>query len=204
MEYQQCWQAMKDFTECRNNDTCDEFWLVQHPKVFTLGQAGKSIHILNAHNIPIINSDRGGQVTYHGPGQLIIYTLIDIKRLGLGTRALVTALEHSIILSLAHFNIKAFAKKAAPGVYIKKKMNAKQDEKIASLGLRIRRGKSYHGLSINLTMDLTPFSYINPCGYSGQQVTQVSQINPDISEKQFENVLISKLCEQLQFTPVEA
>lgn len=205
--YLPCWQAMKSFTDQRQSDTLDEIWIVQHPPVFTLGQAGKVEHILNAHDIPIVNSDRGGQVTYHGPGQIIIYLLINIKRLGLGARALVTAIEESIIQSLATYDIPAFAKKDAPGVYIS--MHPEQnfivnDAKIAALGLRIRRGCSYHGLSVNFEMDLKPFSYINPCGYEGQAVSQVTALIKEISLQEFEQALLKNLCEQLKLNAILA
>jgi len=199
--YLTCWQSMKEFTELRTLDTADELWLVQHPPVFTLGQAGKSEHILNAHDIDIVESDRGGQVTYHGPGQIIIYCLIDIKRLGLGPRAFVKSIENSIINSLALYKIPAFAKKEAPGVYVKLN-NQINDAKIAALGLRIRKGCSYHGLSFNFDMDLTPFSYINPCGYEGQAVTQLKTLNNTLSYAEFEQVLCQQLCEQLQLPAV--
>lgn len=211
-DYHACWLAMKDFTEQRNSDTPDQLWIVEHPQVFTLGQAGKPEHILNAKNIPIAQSDRGGQVTYHGPGQIIIYTLIDIKRLGIGARALVSAIENSIIESLANISIDAFAKKDAPGVYVDTQANttgqeindklSSPDAKIAALGLRIRKGCSYHGLSINFDMNLEPFSYINPCGYEGQSVTQVKTFQPSLDKQVFEANIIQKLCEHLQLKMV--
>lgn len=203
--YETCWQAMKTFTDQRQADTLDELWLVQHPPVFTLGQAGKTEHILNAHDISIVKSDRGGQVTYHGPGQVIIYLLINIKRLGLGARALVTAIENSIIESLACYDIKAFAKKEAPGVYVSinsQANNTTNDAKIAALGLRIRKGCSYHGLSVNFDMDLSPFSYINPCGYEGQAVTQIKSLNDKLQRQTFEEQLIKNLCHQLHLNAV--
>lgn len=162
------WQQMRDFTESRTAETPDELWLLEHPAVFTLGQAGKPEHILMASNIPIVKTDRGGQVTYHGQGQLVGYCLFDVKRLGIGVRELVELLEDCLVDALAHYGIQAWANREAHGVYIETK-------KIASLGLRIRKGCSYHGFSLNVAMDLTPFSYINPCGYAGLQMTQMSE-----------------------------
>lgn len=161
------WQQMRDFTDTRNADTPDELWLLQHPSVFTLGQAGKAEHILCAGNIPVVNTDRGGQVTYHGLGQLVGYCLFDVKRLGIGVRELVETLEDALVNTLAEYGINAWANREAHGVYIDSK-------KIASLGLRIRKGCSYHGFSLNIDMDLEPFQRINPCGYTGLQMTQMS------------------------------
>jgi len=155
--YAETWQAMRTFTDERDSDSVDEIWLLQHDPVFTLGQAGKREHILATTDIPIVQSDRGGQVTYHGPGQLIAYTLLDIRRLGLGVRDLVIELERAVINLLASHGITASGRRDAPGVYV-------GERKIAALGLRIRRGCSYHGLSLNVNMDLAPFNMINPCG----------------------------------------
>lgn len=166
IDYQNCYQQMLDFTANRNADSQDEIWLLQHPRVFTQGQAGKAEHVLMPGDIPVVQTDRGGQVTYHGPGQLVVYLLLDIKRLGLGPRALVTIIEESIIATLAHWQIAAFAKPDAPGVYV-------DGRKIASLGLRIRNGKTFHGLALNVDMDMEPFLRINPCGYAGLEMTQV-------------------------------
>ena len=166
-DYVTIWQAMREFTDSRTADTADEIWLIEHPPVYTLGQAGKQEHILNPGNIPIINVDRGGQVTYHGPGQLVVYFMLDIKRLGLGIRELVTHLENSVIQLLADYKITAIAKRNAPGVYV-------EGAKICSIGLRIRRGCSYHGLAFNIDMDLSPFNGINPCGFAKLPVTQLS------------------------------
>jgi lipoyl(octanoyl) transferase len=198
--YRESWQAMQAFTDSRQNNTPDEIWIVEHPPVFTLGQAGKREHILNSHDIPVVESDRGGQVTYHGPGQLVIYLLIDIRRLGIGPRQLVNTIEESIIEALKDLGIEAFSKKDAPGVYVSKEQLAKNksiasnDAKIAALGLRIRKGCSYHGLSLNIDMDLTPFSYINPCGYEGQAVCQVK----DFSTQKNIKAISQELCETLQ------
>ncbi|NOR81165.1 MAG: lipoyl(octanoyl) transferase LipB, partial [Methyloprofundus sp.] len=172
-DYQCCWQKMQDYTLARDEYSADEIWVVEHPAVFTQGLNGQPEHLLQVSDIPVVNSDRGGQITYHGPGQLIVYTLIDIKRKQLGVRHLVTLIEQAMIETLAQYGLRATAKAEAPGVYI-------QDKKIGSVGLRIKKGCSYHGLSLNNSMDLTPFSYINPCGYQGLQVTQLSQLGVHI------------------------
>ncbi len=166
VDYTTAWQWMKAFTDQRDHDTTDEIWLLQHSPVFTLGQAGKIEHLLNPGDIPVVNTDRGGQVTYHGPGQLIAYLLLDIKRLHLGVRQLVDCMEQSLIRLLAHYDIQALARAGAPGVYV-------GDGKIAALGLRVRRGCSFHGLSLNLDVDLDPFERINPCGYAGLKVIRM-------------------------------
>ncbi len=165
-EYEATWLAMKEFSENRTEETVDEIWLLQHPAVFTQGQAGKAEHILDAGDIPVVKIDRGGQVTYHGPGQLVVYLLLNIKRRRIGVRALVDVIEQSLIALLKDYGVASEAKKEAPGVYV-------QGAKIAALGLRIRRGCSYHGLSFNLDMDLSPYERINPCGYEGLAVTQL-------------------------------
>jgi len=171
--YQPIWQAMKAFTDARNSNDIDEFWVLEHPPVFTQGLAGKKEHLLNPGDIPVIQIDRGGQVTYHGPGQLVIYFMIDIKRLKLGIRQLVTAMEQSMINVLKNYHIEAQSRADAPGVYV-------SDKKIGALGLRVRRGCSYHGLSLNVALDLAPFKRINPCGYTNLDVTQISALNgPD-------------------------
>lgn len=159
-------EAMQQFTSTRNADTPDELWLLEHPPVFTLGQAGKKEHILNPGNIPLVQSDRGGQVTYHGPGQLVGYCLFDLKRLGLGPRALVEFLEDTLVDVLVTLDIPATANREAHGVYV-------HGRKIASLGLRIRKGCSYHGFALNVDMDLEPFTRINPCGQAGLEMTQL-------------------------------
>ncbi len=168
-DYLETWEAMRGFTETRDAETADEIWLVEHPPVYTLGRNGDPAHILNPGTIPIVESDRGGQVTYHGPGQLVAYTLFDLNRLGIGVRSLVTGLENAVIGTLSQYGIKAEARRDAPGVYV-------DGQKIASLGLRIRKGYSYHGLSLNVDMDLSPFSAINPCGYAGLEVTQLADL----------------------------
>ncbi len=167
-DYLTCWQKMKEFTSQRLPETPDEIWILEHPPVFTQGQNGKPEHVLNPGEIPVIPIDRGGQVTFHGPGQLIAYVLIDVKRKKLNVRELVTALEQSVIQLLLNYHLSATSKCEAPGIYI-------DNKKIASIGLRIKRGCSYHGLALNVDMDLEPFSRINPCGYSQLQMTQLSE-----------------------------
>ena len=164
--YEPTWLAMKRFTDDRGPHTQDEVWLVQHPSVFTQGQAGKAEHLLLPGDIPVVKSDRGGQVTYHGPGQLVAYLLLDVRRLGFGVRELVSRMERCLIDLLASYGVSAVAKADAPGVYV-------DGDKIASLGLRIRNGCSFHGLALNVDMDLEPFRRINPCGYAGLAMTQL-------------------------------
>ena len=165
-DYLPVWRAMQRYTDTRREDTPDELWLVEHPPVYTLGLNGKPEHVLDAADIPVIHIDRGGQVTYHGPGQLVAYPLLNLRRLGLGVRELVTTLEEAVIDLLAEYRIDAEGRRDAPGVYV-------NGAKIAALGLRVRRGGCYHGLSLNVDMDLTPFARINPCGYPGLAVTQL-------------------------------
>lgn len=169
VDYLETWQKMQDFTDARQPESADEFWFLQHPPVYTLGKNGKTEHVLNPQNIPVVNSDRGGQVTYHGPGQLVVYTLIDLTRLKMGVRELVTIIEQSIIDLLAGYGVESSAKREAPGVYV-------NNAKIAALGLRVRKGRSFHGLALNVDMDLEPFSRINPCGYEGLEVTQLKDL----------------------------
>lgn len=172
-DYQTVLKSMRDFTDQRDADTPDELWLLQHPRVFTQGQAGKAEHLLAPGDIPVIQVDRGGQVTYHGPGQWVVYLMVDLKRRGLGVRALVTLIEDSIVELLAAYGIVAAPRPEAPGVYV-------DGDKIASLGLRVRRGCSYHGLALNVDMDLEPFQRINPCGYEGLQVTSMARLLPGV------------------------
>ena len=173
VDYQQTWQSMQSFTNSRQQDTADELWFLQHPPVYTLGKNGKEKHILNSAGIPVINSDRGGQVTYHGPGQVVVYTLLDLNRLKIGVRELVTVIEQSIIELLAGYGVDSNARSDAPGVYV-------NGAKIAALGLRLRKGCSFHGLALNVDMDLEPFSRINPCGYQGLEVIQLKNLVTDI------------------------
>ncbi|WP_031434805.1 lipoyl(octanoyl) transferase LipB [Methylomarinum vadi] len=172
-DYQTVWRQMQRFTANRTAETDDEIWLVEHPPVYTLGLNGKREHILGLSDIPVVESDRGGQVTYHGPGQLVVYLLADLRRLKLGPRQLVTILENAMIKALAQYGIESQARAEAPGVYV-------ADRKIGSVGLRIKNGCSYHGLSLNNNMDLTPFRHINPCGYAGLAVTQLVEEGVDI------------------------
>ncbi len=181
---------MQDFTERRRADTADEIWLLEHEPVFTLGRNGKAEHILSHTNIPIVNIDRGGQVTYHGPGQLIAYLMIDLKRRDLGVRQLVTLIEQSIISTLKEYDLSAAARPDAPGVYI-------NNAKIAALGLRIKKGCSFHGLSINIDMDLSPFQLINPCGYENLEVVQLCDYIESINISQFQQQLIFHLSKHL-------
>ena len=172
VDYAPTLEKMRAFTDARDEQTPDELWLLQHPPVFTQGQAGKAEHVLAPGDIPVVQVDRGGQVTYHGPGQWVIYLLIDLRRHSFGVRDLVTLIENSIVKLLGEYGISAEAKPGAPGVYV-------DGSKIASLGLRIRKGCSYHGLALNVDMDLEPFSRINPCGYEGLQVTSMADFLPD-------------------------
>lgn len=169
VDYQPTLEAMRKLTAERDADTPDEIWLLQHPAVFTQGQAGKAEHLLAPGDIPVIQVERGGQVTYHGPGQLVGYLMLDLRRIGLGVRELVTAMERSLVDLLASYDVEAAPKPDAPGVYV-------NGAKIASLGLRVRRGCSFHGLALNVDMDMQPFQRINPCGYSGLQMVQLSEL----------------------------
>lgn len=189
------WHAMQEFTDNRDENTLDELWIVQHPPVFTQGQAGKAEHILNAGDIPIIQVDRGGQVTYHGPGQIVMYPLIDLKRHKIGIKALVNGIEEAIIQTIKIYNITAKRKEKAPGVYV-------NDKKIASLGLRVRKGCTFHGLAFNIRMDLEPFLRINPCGYAGLEVTQLSDLDNSVEYQEVQQQLIENLCEILKFNYV--
>lgn len=164
--YEPTWRAMQDFTTQRDSSTPDELWLVEHPPVYTLGQAGKAEHLLHVTDIPLVKIDRGGQITYHGPGQVVGYLLLDLHRRSLKVREMVNLLEQALIDCIADYGLDARRKDGAPGVYI-------DDAKVAALGLRVKNGCSYHGLSLNVDMDLTPFTWINPCGYSGLQTIQL-------------------------------
>ena len=172
-DYLITWEEMKSFTENRDSDTLDELWTLEHNSVFTQGISGKSKHLLKETQIPIIQSDRGGQITYHAPGQLIIYCLIDIKRLGIGIKKIVSMIEQSLIELLSSYEITAHTLKGAPGVYV-------NDSKIAALGLKVKHGRTYHGLSLNIDMDLSPYTLINPCGYSDLKVTQMRNLTNNI------------------------
>jgi lipoyl(octanoyl) transferase len=188
--FEPTWREMQAFTDARNKATRDEIWLLEHDPVFTLGLAGKREHLLAPGDIPVVHIDRGGQVTYHGPGQLVVYPLLDMRRRKMGPRALVSALERATIATLAEWNIAAYAKSEAPGVYVGNK-------KIASIGLRIRRGASYHGLAFNIAMDLEPFTRINPCGYAGLEMTQVSALGGSADVDKVADVFLPQLFAQL-------
>lgn len=191
VEYQPIWSAMQSYTTERDQNSPDQLWLVEHPSVFTQGLNGKAEHILNPNTIPVVQTDRGGQVTYHGPGQLIAYTLFDLRRLNIGVRDMVTSLENSVIDLLKQSNIDSYARKDAPGVYV-------DDKKIASLGLRVKRGCCYHGISLNVAMDLTPFSYINPCGYANMDVIDLAGLGLDLDMEQVKQRFVSALQTQIQ------
>ena len=188
--YASTWQQMQDFTNSRDDQTADEIWLLEHAPVFTQGQAGKAEHVLNAGDIPVVQADRGGQVTYHGPGQLVVYLLLNLRRKSLGVRDLVDLMEQSVVELLGEYGIKAYPRPDAPGVYV-------GDAKICSLGLRVRRGCSFHGLALNLDMDMEPFLRINPCGYAGMAMTQLASLVPglDAAEavRRMGDILIKKI-----------
>lgn len=190
-DYLGVWQAMQQFTAERDSNTADQIWIVEHPPVYTLGLNGKREHFLKANNIEIVESDRGGQVTYHGPGQLVIYVLADLRRLNKGPRQMVTILENAVIDTLRQYGIAAQAEPKAPGVYV-------NQQKIASLGLRIKRGCCYHGLSINNNMDLAPFADINPCGYAGLQVTQLADLGIKISTQELAVPVVHQLLQAIE------
>jgi lipoyl(octanoyl) transferase len=190
-EYESTWQAMQQFTDARDKNTEDEIWLLQHPRIFTLGKAGKQEHLLNTGDIPVVKVDRGGQVTYHAPGQLIAYIMLDLNRLNIGVRELVTRLENAIINVLSEYGIRAESRRDAPGVYVKGK-------KIAALGLRVRRGFCFHGLALNVDMDLEPFDRINPCGYEGLEITQITDLVEDVNFDVVSQQLLSHLKQQLK------
>ncbi|UTW00888.1 lipoyl(octanoyl) transferase LipB [Marinomonas rhizomae] len=193
VDYAETWERMKQFTQTRSKDDADEIWLLEHPSLFTQGQAGKEEHLLAPGDIPVIQVDRGGQVTYHGPGQLVAYVMVDLKRLGIGVRDLVSVLENSVVGALASSSIEAYPKPDAPGVYV-------NEQKIASLGLRVRRGCSFHGLALNVDMDLTPFNRINPCGYQGLQMVDMKRLNEDVTLSNVKVQLANQLAEQLGYS----
>ena len=186
MDYSQVWHAMQDFTDNRDDTTVDELWLVEHPPVFTQGQAGKEEHLLMPGDIKVVKVDRGGQVTYHGPGQQVIYFMINLRRRKIGVRQLVTLIENALVATLNAFGIKAYPKADAPGVYV-------DDKKIASLGLRVRKGCSFHGLALNVNMDLSPFLRINPCGYAGLEMVQTCDLQGPKNVKAAGKTLIKYL-----------
>ena len=181
-DYTRTWDAMKNFTQARDANTEDELWIVEHPSVFTQGISGKAEHLLENSDIPVVSTDRGGQITYHGPGQLIVYCLIDLKRLGIGVKKMVSLIEVSIMDLLAKHQIESHTKTGAPGVYV-------DGAKIAALGLKIKNGRTYHGLSLNVAMELSAFAQINPCGYQGLKVTQMCDLTDNISLESIANEL---------------
>lgn len=192
--YLETWQKMQTFTLDRDDTSTDEIWLLEHEPVFTQGQAGKAEHILNPGDIPVVKVDRGGQVTYHGPGQLVAYVLFEMSRIGSDVRKLVSALESSVVETLASYDITAAPKADAPGVYV-------GEQKICSLGLRIKKGRSFHGLALNVNMDLSPFLRINPCGYAGMEMVQIAQwqSNPDMAE--IKRQWVANFCQLFDFQP---
>nr|VFK16031.1 MAG: lipoyl(octanoyl) transferase [Candidatus Kentron sp. LFY] len=191
VDYETAWHAMRSFTDARDSDTADELWLLEHPAVFTLGQAARPEHLKNPQSIPVIHTDRGGQVTYHGPGQLVAYVLFDLERRQIGVRRLVEILENSVIGLLSETGIRAGGKKGAPGVYV-------QGRKLAALGLRVRRGCCYHGLSLNVEMDLTPFQWIDPCGYPGLSVTQLRDLGVSWGMEETASLFMRHLLTELE------
>ncbi|MCW8407601.1 lipoyl(octanoyl) transferase LipB [Legionella sp. PATHC035] len=188
-DYNDVWLLMKEFTQKREAETLDELWLLEHFPVYTQGQAGKPEHILNPQSIPIVQSDRGGQVTYHGPGQLVAYVLMDIRRKNLGIRSLVSKLEQILISVLAQYQIEGSIRCGAPGVYVK-------EQKIASIGLRVKNGCTYHGIALNVDMDLNPFSGINPCGFAKMEMTQIKHFVPDVQITQVNQHFVQYFLEQ--------
>ena len=197
VDYAPTWRAMQALTDARDEQTPDELWFLEHEPVFTQGLNGKPEHLLATGDIPVVGIDRGGQVTYHGPGQLVMYALVDLRRRAIGVRELVVALENSVIDLAARYGIAAAGRRTAPGVYV-------EARKLASIGLRVRRGCSYHGLALNVDMDLEPFHRINPCGYQGLAVTQMLDLGGPGSLAEVETVLIGELARQFGLTPVAA
>jgi lipoyl(octanoyl) transferase len=202
--YEETWQAMKQFTDQRDANTADELWITEHDPVFTQGLNGKPEHILQSSNIPVVQIDRGGQITYHGPGQLVLYCLLNIQRLSFGVRTLVSIIEQSIVELLVRYDIDAFSRRDAPGVYVNlasvgyDEVQSGQIAKIAALGLRIRKGCCYHGLSLNINMDLKPFSNINPCGFEGLAVTQMVELNSSVSVEKVGRDLAAILSQKMR------
>lgn len=194
VDYQPCWQAMRDFTAQREGDTPDELWVLEHPPVYTLGQAGKPEHVLAPGDIPVVRTDRGGQVTYHGPGQTVVYLMLDVRRLGIGARAVVNAIEDSVVDYLRDHGLDAASRPDAPGVYV-------NGAKIASLGLRIRHRGSYHGLALNRVDDPVPWQRINPCGHAGQPMTSLAGEGLTVDRATVEQDLVTILSRRLALTP---
>lgn len=193
--YEPTWQKMQAFTNERDDSVVDEIWLLEHEPVFTQGQAGKAEHLLNTGDIPVVQVDRGGQVTYHGPGQIIVYLLINLKRKKLGVRELVSIMEEAVVDTLKDYDVEAYAKPDAPGVYV-------NNNKIASLGLRVRRGCSFHGLALNLDMDLEPFLRINPCGYAGMAMTQLTTLTDSLDQAEAAEKLLNYLINKIGYQKI--
>jgi len=192
-EFESTWRAMQDFTTARNAEMPDEIWLTEHSPVYTLGLNRKDVRMPTRDDIPVVNTDRGGKITYHGPGQTIIYLLIDLKRKGMNVRQLVSAMENSVVTLLAEMNVPALARADAPGVYV-------NDKKIASVGLRLKKECCYHGIALNVDMDLSPFSAIDPCGYRGLEVTQLRDLNIHLSQAETAEKLLKYLTKELGYS----
>ena len=191
-EFETTWRAMQDFTSVRDHQTPDQLWITEHPPVYTLGLNRKDVRMPSRADIPVVNTDRGGKITYHGPGQIVIYVLIDLQRKGINVRQLVSALENSVVRLLAEFNIDSSSRADAPGVYV-------QDKKIASVGLRLKNQCCYHGLSLNVHMDLSPFNAIDPCGYKGLEVTQLKDLGVELPQTEIESKLLKYLTKSLNY-----
>ena len=197
VDYVPTWRAMEQFTLARTPETPDQIWFLQHPPVFTLGLAGKPEHVLDPGEIPVVHIDRGGQVTYHGPGQLVVYPMLDLRRLQLGVRALVEGMELSVIDALAGYGIQARGRRDAPGVYV-------GERKLCSIGIRVRRGCTYHGIALNVAMDLGPFGRINPCGYAGLEMTQLSALGAPTDLERVAADLLPVMLERLGYNKLPA
>lgn len=193
--YEPTWQKMQHFTDQRDESTPDEIWLLEHEPVFTQGQAGKAEHLLNPGDIPVVQVDRGGQVTYHGPGQLVVYLLLNLRRHKFGVRDAVTMMEEAVVETLRSFGIESYAKPDAPGVYV-------DEQKIASLGLRVRKGCTFHGLALNIDMDMEPFLRINPCGYAGMQMVQLGALVPGVDPQEVRRRMIDYFVSKIGYTLV--
>ncbi len=191
-EFETTWRAMQDFTSGRDHQTPDQLWITEHPPVYTLGLNRKDVRMPSRADIPVVNTDRGGKITYHGPGQIVIYVLIDLQRKGINVRQLVSALENSVVSLLAELSIESSARADAPGVYV-------QDKKIASVGLRLKNQCCYHGISLNVDMDLSPFSAIDPCGYKGLEVTQLKDFGVGLPQAEIESKLLKYLTKSLNY-----
>ncbi len=195
-DYDRIYRLQQQFTDQRRSKTVDEIWSLEHPPVYTLGLAGKTEHILNAGTIPVVNIDRGGQITYHGPGQLVVYPMLDLRRLSISIKQYVHTLEQAVIEMLEHLNIIGTRQNSAPGVYV-------SDKKIASLGIRMRKGCCYHGLAVNVNMDLSPFKEINPCGIEGLEITQLSEASINLATSEVNSLLLPIILRLLGYEEIE-